>query len=398
MNQLPILLLSDSVDQHSGLARITRDLCTILSRNPRFRVGSLGRGGNPARSLPWTQYVIDERGGMWGEGDLPHVWRDFAGSRRGVVLTIWDLTRTLWLARPEYSGDESLAAWLREGHFDLWGYVTLDATGPQDKLSAQSTDCLLGYNRLLAYTKWGSGVIERTIGKDAAGKRGLDWLPHGLDLDLWRIEDREAAKAGLYPFLHEGEKLVGVVATNQQRKDWGLIASVCQQLAERDPRLRFWWHSDLPIRHWSIPALLYDFGLADRTKVTYSMTSRELCTMYNACDLTLHPGLGEGFGYPIFESLACGTPVLHGNYAGGADVLEQCQHLGMLVQPQSWRVDGIHNQIRPVFESSVWANQANMILSATDGSYDREPLRSSVAHLGWRSLTASWERWFEGGL
>lgn len=400
MKPTPILLLSDSVDCHSGLARITRDICTMLSRNPRFRVGSLGLWGNPARSLPWMQYTINERTGLWGQGDLPHVWRDFAGAERGIVLTVWDPTRTLWLTRPEYSGSEELSAWLREGHFAKWGYITLDATGPQDMLSVQGRDSLLGYNRLLAYTRWGAEVIRRTIGDAESDRRGLDWLPHGLDLDLWQLHDREESKAALYPFLHEGDRLVGVVGTNQARKDWGLAASVCQQLASRDSRLRFWWHSDIAERYWSLPALLWDFGLGDRVKVTYGLTSREMYGMYNACDLTLHPGLGEGFGYPIFESLACGTPVLHGDYAGGADVLRQCGWESMLMPPESWRLDGIHNQMRPVFNSQEWANRAYTLLCIEEkaGTADREKLRDSIAHLSWKNLTAPWTRWLEGGL
>jgi glycosyltransferase involved in cell wall biosynthesis len=395
MKPMPILLLSDSVDQHSGLARITRDLCTILSRNPRFRVGSLGLWGNPARSLPWMQYVIDQRGGMWGQGDLPRVWRDFAGSQFGIVLTVWDPTRTLWMTRPEYCGDPELAGWLREGHFAKWGYITLDATGPGDRLSAQAADSLLGYNRLLGYTKWGAEVIRRTIGDVESDRRALDWLPHGLDLDLWKLLDRDVMKAELYPFLHEGDRLIGVVGTNQARKDWGLVGSVCRQLSERDSRLRFWWHTDLLERHWSIPAILHDFGLQDRMQVTTSLTSQELCRRYNACDLTLHPGLGEGFGYPIFESLACGTPPIHGNYAGGADVLNQCMDGKFLIRPETFRLDGLHNQCRPVYDPRNWAGMAESVLGI---DWEREKLRDSIAHLGWRNLTAPWVRWFEGGL
>lgn len=396
MKPVPILLLSDSVDQKTGLARITRDLCTILSRTPRFRVGSLGLGGNASRSLPWMQYAINEKAGMWGQGDLSAVWRDFAGMQRGVVLTIWDMTRTLWLSRPEYSGDDALKEWLREGHFDLWGYVTMDATGPGDRLSQIGRDALLGYRRLLAYTKWSKGVIERSIGEKESQRRGLDWLPHGLDLDLWQMHDRDVAKAGMYPLLHEGDRLVGVIGTNQPRKDWGLMASVCQQLASRDERLRFWWHSDLPERHWSIPALLMDFGLMSKTNVTYGLSSEEMCWRYNACDLTLHPGLGEGFGYPIFESLACGTPVLHGDYAGGADVLRQCGwETEMLIYAPAWRLEGLHNQLRPVHDSLLWTDAANFLLNV---DWNREKLRASVAHLGWKSLTAPWLRWLEAGL
>ncbi len=393
----PILIISDSPDRAGGLSRITRDIAGLLSRSPKFRVATLGREAIGSIHLPFQQYSMRMLAGdaQWGAADLKRVWEDFAGKERGVVLTIYDLTRTLWLSRPEFSGDNELTQWLNQDHFDLWGYITLDATGPQNKLSRIPSECLLGYKRLLAYTKWGADVIERSIGTQAAQQRRLDWLPHGLDLARWPLRDRAEAKARMYPFLHEGDTLVGAIGTNQPRKDWGLVASTCQQLVSRNPRVRFWWHSDLEQRHWSIPALLADFGLERNTIVTYELSQDELSWRYNACDLTLHPGLGEGFGYPIFESLASGTPVLHGNYAGGADVLRQCGWSRSLIEPIGLRVDGLSNQIRPVYDPTDWA--ARFEEAASYGN-NREALRASVAHLDWVNLWALWLKWFEDGL
>jgi len=406
MRPRPILILSDSPDAQGGLSRITRDISGQLARNPKFRVATLGRGAVGSRHLPFPQYCIRSLpGNEWGQADIPKVWHDFAGKERGILFTIYDPTRCLWLSRPDLLRDTfpETAQFLHEGHFDLWGYVTLDATGPQDKLSAIATDALLGYRRLLAYTKWGEGVIERSLGLPEAKKRHLTWLPHGLDLQKWPLRDRDEAKARLYPFLHEDQKLIGAIGTNQPRKDWGLVASVCRQLAAKDRELRFWFHTDLLERYWSIPALLHDFGLAGVTQVSMDLSQEELSWRYAASDLTLHPGLGEGFGYPIFESLASGTPVLHGDYAGGADVLRQCCHAGSLVTPQSYRLDGLHNQVRPVFESRDWFERAWATLDIADKCPDdsgvnREALRASIAHLSWDGLWPMFEKWFEEGL
>lgn len=224
-------------------------------------------------------------------------------------MTIWDLTRVHWLARPQYSGDPALTKWLQEGHFDLWGYLPIDATGPGGRLSAIATDALQGFSRLLTYTRWAKVVVNESLGDFESERRGLDWMPHGIDFNLWDLVDKDEAKKAFYPFLHEGEKLVGAIGTNQARKDWGLVAQTCRTIAEKRKDVKFWWHSDLPERHWSFPALLADFGLQSKVHLTYELDVNQLKMAYNACDLTLHPGLGEGFGYPIFESLACGTPV-----------------------------------------------------------------------------------------
>lgn len=392
---LPILLVSDSPDLPTGLARICRHLAGLLSSSPFFRVGTLGLGGQGSRRLPWQQYTIQRLQGEWGQGSIREVWADFAGRERGVIMPIWDATRVFWLARPEYSGDVGLLRWRQEGHFDLWGYLPIDATGPGRKLTGMAQDALLGFQRLLCYTKWAQGLVEASIGQEAASQRDLTWLPHGMELERWPLRDKEEARSRLYPFLHEGQRLVGVVATNQPRKDWGLVASVCRELALRDSSLRFWWHVDLDERYWSIPALVNDFGLGGRVQVTHEMSNAELSWRYNACDLTLHPGLGEGFGYPIFESLASGVPVLHGNYGGGAEVMAQCGHEEMLVQAEGWRIETIHNNVRPVFHPNAWLAAAEESLGR---EWDRMALRASLAHLDWQNLWPScWLPWFMKG-
>ncbi|MFX3624796.1 MAG: glycosyltransferase [Ectobacillus sp.] len=40
------------------------------------------------------------------------------------------------------------------------------------------------------------------------------------------------------------------------------------------------------------------------------LSSEDLAGLYKACDCLVHPYRGEGFGLPIIESMACGTPVI----------------------------------------------------------------------------------------
>ena len=144
--------------------------------------------------------------------------------------------------------------------------------------------------------------------------------------------------------------------------------------------------------HWSIEALLEDFELRDRVEVTHELSDPTMCACYQACDLTIAPGLGEGFGYPLFESLACGVPVLHLDYAGGASILETLKlDYPWAIEPSEWRLDGQHNSLRPVSYAEQWLGPIQSVIE--------EPFaRPNVDHLRWKNLAPVWTRWFNEGV
>lgn len=368
----PILILGDSPELPTGLARIGRDLALLLTRNPKFRVGYYGFAGHGSMQLPFQQYQM---GGSvehhtWPLS-LPSVWRDFSRGKPGILFTIWDLSRLTAISQPDNIPEGELRDFLLQRPFRLWGYFPLDATGPGGGLSSLLAYTARGFDRILTTSPWARQVFQSS-GLDA------DWLPHGIDGNTWTPGGTR-------------QNLIGVVATNQPRKDWGLAAAVCAELLRRDPSTRFWWHTDLDLRHWSMPALLADYGLEHAVNLTYSLTDHQMAEMYRACQLTLAIGLGEGFGYPIWESLGCGTPVIHGDYASGADLMRTCGFDLWLAEPQGWRLEGQHNCLRPVFTPEQIVD-----LVYTIGQADW--ITTCVEHLHWKNLKYPWMRWFEEGL
>src|ERR1700739_402354 len=128
---VPLLLLSDAVTAPTGLGRITRDLAVRISQKlpDVFRLGTLGYGGMPSRNLPFPQYPWTPNKD-WIVYELPEVWKDFAGDEQGILMTIWDASRLLWLSRPENCQDTALRRFLTNPPFKRWGYFPIDATGP----------------------------------------------------------------------------------------------------------------------------------------------------------------------------------------------------------------------------------------------------------------------------
>lgn len=181
---IPLLVLSDAPDQHSGLAKITRDLCSLLVGQPEWRVASCGWMGRGSMRLPWQQYHMHPA--TFGEYDLPAIWDEFSSGQIGVIMTIWDLTRVQWLARPDVFDSVAREWSLRmRSRVRLWGYVPVDSTGPGSRLTSMSRETLLGFDRLLAYSPFGEEVIRNSIGAEAAAVRDLTWLPHGINGEVF---------------------------------------------------------------------------------------------------------------------------------------------------------------------------------------------------------------------
>jgi glycosyltransferase involved in cell wall biosynthesis len=323
----------------------------------------------------------------FGESIIEEAWYDFAGNEHGIVFSINDASRMLWLGRPKYCGDDRLEKFLTAGHFHKWLYCPIDGTGIADRLTQSSRDALLGFDRVLAYTDWAAGVVERTTGGRPSA------IPHGIDLDVFKPADQIKSRQFLEPRLGKDDFVVGIVATNQSRKDWGLGLTVVAKLRERIERpVRVWIHTDAEIRHWSIPALVADLGLTGNVVLTmHKMTDEEMAKCYSACDVTLGIGNAEGFGYPLVESLACGTPVIHGSYGGGAEFIPKI----MQVAPVSWRLETICNRLAAVFNPQDWVDQ---VIHVVESKVSVEECRSGVSHLHWPILWPKWSSWFLEGL
>jgi glycosyltransferase involved in cell wall biosynthesis len=118
---------------------------------------------------------------------------------------------------------------------------------------------------------------------------------------------------------------------------------------------------------------------------------------YSFCDATVAPGLGEGFGYPIVESLACGTPVVHVNYAGGREFVPAAE---WRLRVAATRLEGPYALVRPVIEPGDLLETLKLAVgwAREEPEVVQEYCRAAVAHLDWRRLWPYWEKWIREGL
>ncbi len=367
MKPIPVALLSDSPCTPSGLGRITRDLATRLYKsNLPIRVATVGFNGSGSRDLPFAQYQC---GPYASSNDIPKALPglvDWFSGEKGLLFTIFDIPRLESFRFSQmYGGD--WARWLgqEKSPFYLAGYFPIDGHSPLG-MTEQMGETLRAFDSVGAYGPYGRGVLERTLAGLTPPKPTHLWeAPHGIDTSVFKPLDRALGRMRLSRQVDSGlkdaegqpiprticvapeAKLLGIVGTNQMRKDWGSAFQLLQKL----PEWKAWIHTDRLLNFWSIPDLVQQYGVEDRVFITKGLEDSTLAELYSSCDVTFGLGAGEGFGFPLAEAMACGVPSLHTDYAGGADLLPK----EFLVDPLTLVPQGPYCIQRPILDVEGFA-------------------------------------------
>lgn len=390
---VPILILGDGPDQLTGLARIGHDVAWLLSGMPEFQVGYLGRMSVGRSHFPWVNYSFSAHE-QWGEGRLLEVWNDLAQSRRGIVMTIWDATRLLWFADPMGMPD-ALQKFLASGAVERWGLFMQDSEGVrQGYLPLTAAHVMSKYNRVMLASKWAHSITKNTL----PDHPDLDWLPHPLNTARFKPLDRMASRS--HWGIGEREVLIGCVMANQARKYWPVVfEAIAKMRGTTAGKPRIWCKTDVisPLPghgYWNLEALAYEYGITDRVILDVnSLSDYEMSIRYSACDATVLVSGGEGFGYPIVESLACGVPCVAGQYGAGGDL---CSHG---VPAYGFRIETQHNARWAVYDAEVVTmGLERAVDQVRSGDFEASWGVEQTAHLNGAKIGRLYHRWFRKGL
>lgn len=380
MEKHPLLLIGDSPAGYSGLGRILRDVALRIHTHlgDVFDLATLGLGAPPSTTLPFDQYHAPSAN-EWVMRDLPWVWEKHAKGHVGTIFSLWDISRLLWMAYPDQCPDPEVKKFLLNFKGKKWGYPAIDGCGPTGGMPTLLKDALTKFDRVLNYTNFSAKITGYP-----------DVCTHGIDTKVFYPRDnaQEFVEKTFSMKLEKDEKLIGIVATNQPRKDWALAFGTLALLKRRGVKARVWIHTDTDMRHWDLKALYVDFGLAPEIKVfltPFGLPDETMAELYSAADVTI--GIGpEGFGYPIAESLCCGTPCVTGSYGGQSDFVPR----SMMVDPIAFRYEGIFAIQRPVYDAADFAIRIEAII--------RDQIDYTKPVCSWDSIWPSWEKWFRDGL
>lgn len=159
-------------------------------------------------------------------------------------------------------------------------------------------------------------------------------VPGGVDLRAFaRVTDGKTLKETRSRYGIGDAPYILALSTIQPRKNFNRLVGAFARISDDYPDTmlviggkRGWNYRDLFAR-------VMDLGLQDRVLFPGFIEDLDLPALYSGALLFAYPSLYEGFGMPILEAMACGTPVLTGSNsslaeAGGpgalyADVLNE---------------------------------------------------------------------------
>lgn len=399
----PFILYGDSPSLPSGLGRILRDLatrCFVHEAKLGIRVATVGVSeptGPDWQSWPHFRFQPTyEDQGEYEVARAIKVLQAEGAEDPPIVLVIFDPSRAYALLAARDQG-------VLPEETRIWGYFPIDGHPYGSVIGGPAGVMIKRVDRCLAYGRYGATILKATREKP------VGYLPHGMEPDPWRVATRvEGEDAGFRAWVaehdYDGEQapvILGVVATNQWRKDFGLVFEAIHPLQEALKRpVALWIHSDLFTKFWDFGeyARIYKttpgqvFVSVARGSQAEVLTDAALAYRYQMSDLTLAPGLGEGFGYPIMESLLCGTPVVHVAYAGGIELLPLPQDL---VDFTALRAEGIYGILRPVVSVQSLVQRC---VTALERQIHPSIYAGAAAWYSWEHVWPAWEQWIRLGV
>ncbi len=137
----------------------------------------------------------------------------------------------------------------------------------------------------------------------------LKVVPDGVDTDFF-VPLREEERCRYRQEMGYGEQEIVLlhVGSNAPYKNIPAVLRTVAYLHSTGHPVR-WIKAGQPLSP-SLQQVARELGIADCLHMEGPIDDARLLRLYQTCDVLLFPSLREGFGLPVLESLACGTPAV----------------------------------------------------------------------------------------
>jgi glycosyltransferase involved in cell wall biosynthesis len=254
----------------------------------------------PSLGDPYGNDVIQAHAEHWFKGGL----------RDGLVLSLIDV----WVLRTEVWRKLNCASWVPIDH---------DPITPSIRRFFNESQSIP-----VAMSKWGRERLQ-------------DWdplyVPHGIDTKALSPQDRKESRE--YIGLPDDAFVVGMVAANKgvpSRKCFAQSIAAFAEFRKNHPDAILYLHTDAQGRAegHDLPAMLRGHGVPPSAvqfpnQYLYScvpFSASHMAALYSSFDVLLNPAMGEGFGIPMLEAQACGTPVITTDFSACREVVAAGWH------------------------------------------------------------------------
>jgi glycosyltransferase involved in cell wall biosynthesis len=316
--KVKILWVSDG-EAPTGFARVAHNLIENLS-SKKYEVHHLAINyrGDPHNNW-WKLYPAGTGGDLWGFGRFVHLIHALQPHVIFLLNDPWVIQQYLAKivqAKGQVPGIENIPVVV---------YFPVDAR-EHDLLWFKDYAELV--KKVCVYTEFGRDVILETGGVNPTR---IELLPHGANLDIFYkltdvVQNEKVVKTGkrlaresIFPVKEKPELLDSFIILNanrnQPRKRIDITLRAFAEFARGKPNnVKLYLHMGTKDMGWDIIRLAQRYGFDERLVITSigqhlpHVPDDRLNLIYNACDVGLNTGLGEGWGLTSWEHGAIGAP------------------------------------------------------------------------------------------
>jgi glycosyltransferase involved in cell wall biosynthesis len=239
----------------------------------------------------------------------------------------------------------------------LLRFLTIWALRHADAIRAVSSDLAERTVKLIDAGKRGSGEAEKRRNGEAETVKKVWVVPNGVDLNKFRLMERQEAKRQLG--LDDDKRYLLYVGRLVAVKGLDLLLDAFAQLVQNQRDVELVLVGDGAERH-VLAQRATTLGIRDKVHFIGAQPHERIVLWMNAGDVFCLPSHKEGLPTVLLESLACGTPVVATSVGGIPEVVADGQ-VGRLVHSRDPR------------------EMAACIEEVLETPWDRQQLRDYVA-------------------
>ena len=201
-------------------------------------------------------------------------------------------------------------------------------------------------------------AISASTGKDITRAFGIS--PDKIDIALGAFDDQRfmpLSAERIETFRRENglpERFWLFVGTLEPRKNLVTLIDAYAALpaSERLPLVigggKGWLYDD-------VFAAVERHGLRDAIRFTGFLPAENLPLWYNSAETFIYPSVYEGFGLPVVEAMACGTPVIT---SSASSLPEAAGDAALIVSPHD--TPALTQALRHTYHNREWREQARL--------------------------------------
>lgn len=238
------------------------------------------------------------------------------------------------------------------------------------------------------------------------------YVPHGVETSVYRpLPESECREFRELIGVPDNAFIVGMVANNAgrnpSRKAFPQAIDAFARFRETHPDAFLYLHAEpLGVQDGiNLDKVLNLCGVPEHAVrwispflLEYGLPAPAMAQVYSAMDVLLSPSMGEGFGVPIIEAQACGTPVI----VGGWTAMDELVGAGWKVDGDRWYDQGgmfgvtqeafFHNpHIGSIVEAldAAYSERGNTAIAETAREFAMEYDADAVTEHYWRPTLAA---------